>query len=175
MPGGKICCFTGHRPKGLPWGEDESAPGCMAAKALLAQEVERAWQEGYRTFVSGMAMGGDLYFAEAVMACQMVHRDIVLMAAIPCPDQTRGWPREQAERYQRILNWIGPDHQVLVQNQYTRDCMLRRDEYMVDQSQRIIALYDGRSSGGTRYTLECAMKKGLESIIIDPYTLKVFR
>ena len=31
------CCFTGHRPNKLPWGEDERAPRCLALKARLAQ------------------------------------------------------------------------------------------------------------------------------------------
>jgi uncharacterized phage-like protein YoqJ len=171
----KSCCFTGHRPKGLPWGENESAQQCLGVKAILAVELEQAWQEGFRQFWCGMAMGADLMFAEAVLACQSVHPEVELFAAIPCPTQTRGWPREQKERYERILNWIGPEHQVLVEPVWSRRCMLHRDEYMVERSSRIIAVYNGRSSGGTRYTLEYAMSRGLESIIIDPITMRVQR
>ena len=34
------CCFTGHRPNKLPWGEDERAPRCLALKARLAELLE---------------------------------------------------------------------------------------------------------------------------------------
>ena len=26
------CAFTGHRPRALPWGDDEGDTSCMAAK-----------------------------------------------------------------------------------------------------------------------------------------------
>ena len=36
----KTCCFTGHRPDKLPWGEDESDPRCLRLKRAIAQAVE---------------------------------------------------------------------------------------------------------------------------------------
>lgn len=171
----KTCCFTGHRPNRLPWGEQEDRSDALACKALLAMEIEQAWQDGYRCFFSGMALGADLIFAEAVLACQMVHPDVTLMAAIPCEDQTRGWPLDQKERYQNILNSIGPQNTILVQQQRTKGCMLRRDRFMVRHSQRIIALYDGSSTGGTYYTLGYAMEQKLETVIIDPISLQTQR
>ncbi len=171
----KTCCFTGHRPNRLPWGKDETQPLCVTCKKLLTDEVELAYQLGFRRFWSGMAMGGDLLFAEVVLACGELHPDVQLFAAIPCLDQTKGWSQDQTERYQRILERLPASQQILVQAERTRDCMLRRDRYMVNQSQRIIALYDGKSRGGTRYTLNYALKKGLESVVIDPYTLETIR
>lgn len=171
----RVCCFTGHRPEGLPWGENEGAALCMGLKALLAQELELAWQAGYRQFWCGMARGADLYFAEAVLACQGVHREVELLAAVPCPNQTKGWPKADVERYWNILHWIGGERCHLVSQQWTRQCMRLRNEYMVDRSSRIIAVYDGRSSGGTRYTLQYALKKGLNSVVIDPATLHIQR
>lgn len=171
----KTCCFTGHRPPHLPWGNDEGKGLCLSCKAVLAEEIERAYLEGYRRFLSGMAMGADLICAEAVLACQLVHPEVRLEAVIPCADQTKGWPDRQVQRYQEILEQIGPNRQILIQQQRTRNCMLRRDQYMVNQSQRIIALYDGRSSGGTKFTLGYALQKQLETVIIDPYTLEIQR
>lgn len=171
----RVCCFTGHRPEGLPWGENEGSALCMGLKAVLAQEVETAWREGYRQFWCGMARGSDLYFAEAVLACQSVHPEAELLAAVPCPNQTRGWPKKDVERYWHILRWIGGNRCTLVSPEWTRQCMHKRNEYMVDRSSRIIAVYDGKSSGGTRYTLQYAMKMGLNSVIIDPETLNILR
>jgi uncharacterized phage-like protein YoqJ len=175
MAEGKVCCFTGHRPCMLPWGEDESEARCLRLKALLAQEIERAWQEGFRQFWCGMARGADLYYAEAVLACQSVHPEVELLAAVPCPNQTRGWPEPEVERYWHILHWIGGDRCTLVSPAWTKQCMHLRNEYMVDRSSRLIAVYDGESAGGTRYTLQYAMKKGLECIVIDPADLTILR
>ena len=38
----KTCCFTGHRPDKLPWGEDESDPRCLRLKRAIAQAVRQA-------------------------------------------------------------------------------------------------------------------------------------
>ena len=51
------CCFTGHRPGKLPWGMDEQDRRCLALKARIADAVEAAYQEGYRHFLCGMALG----------------------------------------------------------------------------------------------------------------------
>ncbi len=171
----KTCCFTGHRPQGLPWGEVETHALCMGFQAVLAYELEQAWKEGFRTFWCGMARGGDLLFAEAVLACQQVHPDVELFAAIPCPNQIQGWPKSDVERYWHILRFIGARHCTLISSHWTRSCMHERNRYMVDRSSRIIALYDGRSRGGTGYTLHYARQRGLERVVIDPATLRVSR
>ena len=77
------CCFTGHRPNKLPWGEDERAPRCLALKARLAELLEDCYRQGYRHFICGMAQGADMYFGEAVLALREKHPDVTLEAAIP--------------------------------------------------------------------------------------------
>lgn len=62
------CCFTGHRPDKLPWGEDETDPRCLSLKQRLAAALEDIYWDGVRHFICGMARGADLYFAEAVLA-----------------------------------------------------------------------------------------------------------
>ena len=64
---GRTCCFSGHRPDKLPWGFDEQDPRCTAIKRSLSRELERLYHRGFRHFISGMAMGCDLYFAEAAL------------------------------------------------------------------------------------------------------------
>ena len=79
-----ICCFTGHRPDKLPWGTDEKDPRCLRVKADIAAALEAAYADGYRHFISGMARGGDLYFAEAVLALREKYPDVLLECARPC-------------------------------------------------------------------------------------------
>ena len=50
-----------------------------------------------------------------------------------------------------------------MQRDYSPDCMLRRNRYMIDASAVLIAAYNG-SPGGTRSTLLYAMRQGLQII-----------
>ena len=161
----RTCCFTGHRPDKLPWGEDETDPRCERLKRRIDQALEDAYTAGYRQFVSGMARGSDLYFAEAVLELRERHEDVELECARPCETQADRWPLEERERYLSILDRCNIE--TLVQRRYDRFCMIRRNRYMVDHSSRLIAVYNGVPRGGTYQTLLYAKKKGLEPHILD--------
>ena len=163
------CCFTGHRPEKLPWGEREEDQRCLQAKRHLAQALERAYQAGYRHFMCGMARGGDLYFAEAALAMRRRHPEITLEGVRPCESQADRWPEEERARYWAILDQC--DYETLVQHSYDRGCMMRRNRYMVDRSARLIALYNGVPKGGTAQTLALALSQKLETEIINPEEL----
>ena len=143
------CCFTGHRPGKLPWRYDEEDPCCAALKKRIFDAAEAAYQEGFRHFLCGMALGCDLYFCECVLRLRQMHPDVTVEAAIPC------------RRYQQLVEAC--DFETLVSRQYTPSCMQRRDRYMVDHASLLIAAFDG-SPGGTRYTVEYAMRRGLEIV-----------
>ena len=159
------CCFTGHRPEKLPWGSDETDPRCAALKEKLRDAVEAAYGEGMRHFICGMARGCDLYCAEAVLALRERRGDVSLEAAVPCPTQADGWPEEDRARWRRLLEAC--DLETMVQDHYTPGCMLRRNRYMVDHSALVIAVYDG-AGGGTRRTLEYALRQGVPFVDIRP-------
>ena len=159
------CCFTGHRPDKLPWGFDERDPACLRMKQALDRAVERAYADGFRHFITGMARGGDFYFAEAVLALRARHPDVTLEGARPCESQADGWPEQDRARYAAILDRC--NYETLVQHHYDRGCMMRRNRYMVDRSARIIALYDGVPKGGTASTLAYALRQGLRTDIIE--------
>ena len=151
-------CFTGHRPGKLPWRYNEFDPRCLKLKRRIADAVELAYEQGFRHFLCGMAMGCDLYFCEAVLALRERHPDVTVEAAIPCPTQADAWPPAQRERYDRLV--AACDFETMVSGQYTSTCMLRRDRYLVDHASLLIAAFDG-TSGGTRYTVEYALNQGL--------------
>lgn len=152
------CCFTGHRPAKLPWRYNENDARCLALKRRMRDAVELAYEQGFRHFLCGMALGCDLYFCECVLELRRVHPDITVEAAIPCPTQADTWPASQRERYARLV--AACDYETMVSEQYSSSCMQRRDRYMVDHASLLIAAFDG-SAGGTRYTVEYALKRGL--------------
>ena len=159
------CCFTGHRPDKLPWGLDESDPRCLAVKRSMARELEGLYRRGYRHFISGMAMGCDLYFAEAALSLRKRYPEVTVEGAVPCPTQAQKWPERLRRRRRLILNDC--DLETVVQQHYDRFCMHRRDRYMVDRSAAVLAVFDG-TPGGTQYTLNYAMDKGREILLLDP-------
>ena len=161
----RTCCFTGHRPDKLPWGLNEGDPRCAALKRSLSRELEDLYRRGFRHFISGMAIGCDLYFAEAVLELRRKHSDLTIEGTVPCPTQAQRWPEPLRRRWRGILDRC--DLETVVQQSYDRWCMLRRDRYMVDRSAAVLAVFDG-APGGTQYTLNYAMDKKREILLLDP-------
>ena len=161
----KTCCFSGHRPERLPWGPSEGNPRCAALKSSIARELAGLYRRGFRHFISGMAMGCDLYFTEAALDFRRRYSDITVEGAVPCPTQAQKWPEDLRRRWRAVLDAC--DLETVVQQNYDRWCMLRRDRYMVDRSATVLAVFDG-TPGGTRYTLNYAMDQGREILLLDP-------
>lgn len=159
------CCFTGHRPDKLPWRDDEQDPRCLDLKAHIAAALEDAYGQGFRHFICGMALGCDLYFCEAALALRARRPGVTVEAAIPCEGQSARWRERDRNRYFDLVARC--DYETMVQRHYTSGCMQRRDRYMVDASSLLIAAYDGRTLGGTMYTLTYALRHGLETVILD--------
>ena len=151
-----VCSFTGHRSAKLPWGYNEEDPRCQDLKQRIFDAVEAVYSAGFKEFICGMAEGCDLYFCEAVMTLREEHPEITVEAAIPFSGQADKWPPAQRRRYDRLVSEC--DVRTLLQTEYTPDCMMKRNRYMVDHADLIIACYDGQS-GGTLNTLRYALEK----------------
>lgn len=162
----KTCCFTGHRPQKLPFGYNEEDERCIELKENLKKEIIRQIEEnGVTHFITGMALGLDMFAAEAVLELKETYENITLEAAIPCENQCSKWAENLRDRYFSIAEHC--DRETLLSTQYTRDCMHKRDRYMVDNSEVIIALYIEGTPGGTKYTVDYARKKGKEIVFIE--------
>ena len=143
---------------------DENDPRCLRLKAELAARLEGIYEAGYRHFLCGMAAGCDLYFAEAVLSLRERCPDVTLEAAIPCDGQADSWTIPLRRRYDRLL--AACDSVRFVQHKYTPGCMQRRNQYMVDSSSLLLAVYDGQR-GGTMSTLLYARRQGIQLIIME--------
>ena len=165
------CCFTGHRPQSLPFGFDEQNPSCIKLRAILRSEIERQITENKVThFISGMALGIDLIAAELVLELKEQYPEITLESAIPCEAQAERWSVTQQERYYTIAAQC--DKETLIQRPYTKDCFQKRNQYMVDSSSVVIAVWNGHPSG-TGQTIMYARSKEKPIVIIHPNTLEI--
>ncbi len=169
----KKSAFTGHKSQNLPFGFNETDERCIALKQLLRNEIISLIETKDVThFITGMAIGVDMYAAEIILGLKASYPDITLESAIPCETQTEKWTEEQRDRYYDIAAKC--DKETMIQHQYTADCMLKRNRYMLDQADFIIAVWDGRPSG-TGKMVQYAWEQDKPIVIIDPKTLKVER
>ena len=161
------CCITGHRPEKLAFGYDESHPDCIALKENLSDCVRRLIEWGYTTFISGMAQGSDIFFAEAVLSARQAHKAIRLLAAVPYKGQERRWAPAYKRRYRSILRRA--DEVVVLSPHYQQGCFMHRNRFMVDNSSLLIAVYTGQG-GGTGNTISYAASKDLSILWFNPQT-----
>ena len=155
------CCFTGPRPPRLPAGGREGAPEMLVLKEKLDAAIRRAYEDGYRVFIDGMAEGFDLLAAEAVLKLREEYPDVHLMAAFPAPESRKNHSAEVCERIERIV--AKASIAVYAYTKYEMGCELRRNLYMVSRAGRIIGYYNGLSSG-TAHCWNQAQLRGLETV-----------
>ena len=142
------CCFTGHRPEKLRRPVDD-------IKVDLENEILRAIKEGCTTFITGMAYGTDIWAGNIVVRLKDRFPDLKLIAAVPFPQFANGWTAEWKERYAALRGKA--DYVKVIAQEYNPAAYQRRNEWMVDHSKRVIAVYSG-SPGGTRNTIRYAQK-----------------
>ncbi|MFR9253761.1 MAG: SLOG family protein [Oscillospiraceae bacterium] len=82
---------------------------------------------------------------------------MTLESAIPCETQAIKWSVASRERYYNIAAKC--DKETMLQREYTSDCMDKRNRYMVDHADYILAVWNGCPSG-TGNTVRYAHKKG---------------
>ena len=165
------CAFTGHRPKSFPWKYNEAAPDCVLLKEVLAKQIKLLAERGVTDWLSGMAQGVDLWAAEIVLDLKKKNPALCLHCILPCEGQERKWPASEQERYCSIL-WQA-DEVIYVNREYTADCMLARNRYLVEHSSVLLAVYNGAYRNGTGMTVRYAKQLRREVIVIDPVSRSV--
>ena len=154
-----VCMFTGHRPKGLPFGYNERDSRCKKLKKALKKLILNKIQEENTTaFLSGMALGTDMFAAEIVLGLKRKFSNITLTAVLPCRTQAARWNKEATARYELILAKCS--------------CMHKRNSYMVEHSDCVIAVWSG-IEGGTANTIHFATERHLPVTVLDPTTLRI--
>lgn len=138
-----ILAATGHRPDKLG--------GYNPALAVLRTEVAMDWMQvqSIARGITGMALGWDQDFA---LAC--FELGIPYTAAVPFDGQESAWPDKSKRIYRWLMNRAA-EVTIVSPGEYSSAKMLKRNIWMVDECDHLLALYDG-SQGGTQHCLRYA-------------------
>ena len=147
---GITACFTGHRH--IP------AEKIPPVTQTLARAIADAYENGYRIFLCGGALGFDTLAARQVIAFRRTHPDVRLEIVIPCPTQAVHWSPEDRAVYHEILDLA--DNRLTLSPFYYEGCMFSRNRYMVNHSSLCIC-YLVQMSGGTWFTVKEALAQDL--------------
>ena len=151
----KSCCFTGHRII--------SRDNRDFVIKKTYEICENLIKDGYTDFIAGGALGFDTVAAKCILDLREKYKEIRLTLALPCKEQCKGWKRADVEIYESILELA--DEVIYISEEYTPECMKKRNRFMVDESNVCIA-YLTRMSGGTAYTVTYAVETGKKIIFV---------
>jgi uncharacterized phage-like protein YoqJ len=161
--------FTGYRPEKIAL---SSADPDIEHKirAALRAAIADMYRGGYRTFLSGMAQGFDLWAAAETLAMAIDPEfcGMELVAVVPFRGQAARYPRSAATAYDDILSRASQT--VILSEHYYQGCFTARNDFLIANSSAVICYFDGQD-GGTRYTVSKAKKEGLRIFNICNPTL----
>lgn len=146
------CCFTGHRPDKMELGEKEIKP-------LLEKAIDDAISNGFITFITGMAMGTDIWAAEIVLDRKKMNKELHLICALPHPDFDNRRSITEKMRFSKIIKKA--DLVKEINEHYFAGCYQVRNEWMVNHSGLVIAVFNGKKSG-TKNTVDYANRQGVQ-------------
>mgnify|MGYP000755563526 CR=1 FL=1 len=107
-----------------------------------------------RAFITGA--GGGIGGLVCAVELKEHNPDLFLEAAIPYA----GRLKTKNKQFHELLRAC--DGIKIVCQEYAHSCFLERNRYMAGESQRVIAVYDGRERGGTLFTMRYAHSIGRE-------------
>lgn len=152
-----IVAFTGHRPDKLG-GYNLPNPiythVCQQINKTLCQLMPQK-------VISGMALGVDQW------AAHVAHRmKIPFIAAVPFEGQEKAWPKHSQLVYHKLLK-LASEVEIVCPGGYASSKMQIRNQWMVDNCDTLIAIWDG-TSGGTANCINYAKSIGKQIVFIDP-------
>lgn len=152
--------FTGHRPDKLGGYKDDNP----IKKLVVDKIVELLKKYQPEEVIVGMAVGVDQWAAEACLKL-----GIPFVAAIPFAGQESRWPKASQDRYRFLLS-KAKETVTVCSGGYAAWKMQTRNEWMVDDADLVIAVWDG-SSGGTANCVSYANKTETPIDRINPKEL----
>ena len=152
-----VVAFTGHRPNKLG-GYKLPNPTYV----YVCQQIEKTLiQEKPDETIVGMALGIDQW------AANICHKlGIPFTAAVPFLGQEKAWPESSQRTYHKLLK-LAKEVVIVCEGAYDPIKMQRRNEWMVDRCNKLIAVWD-QTPGGTGNCVKYAQSVNKDIIYINP-------
>ena len=153
------CAFTGHRSRSFSFGSDESSAEFFELKNRIKNTIIQVCNAGCRTFYCGMAEGVDLWCGEIVLELQnQFEPPLQLCAVVPFISQPVTMSEANQIRYRRIMDATA--NRFLVSRNFTKSCYQKRNYYLVDSCDALIAVYNSKEElSGNAQTIRYAKRK----------------
>lgn len=173
--------FTGHRPNKIG-GYDATHPKRVAVRTAIKSALQRAmakFSDKEIVVISGGALGVDTDAASVAKEL-----GLRFMIAAPCRNQDSKWPADSKKRYGNMCRAADTELATTLANNetveggvvfvhdgpYNNSCMQKRNIWMVDHADAVVAIWDG-TTGGTANCVGYARHKGVPMVHIDPTAL----
>lgn len=169
----KTVSFTGHRPNKFSHdGTFRNLDHELIAwvKSELYVAIFDAIDQGYRHFIYGGAIGVDMWAGEIVADLREFFPNITLTLYKPFEGQESRWTSQDIQAYRRLVSRCD-SVKTICEGGYEAYKMIVRDKAMVDDSQLLIAVWNGDGGrSGTGHTVNYALKVGRPIWHINPQT-----
>ena len=156
----KVCGVTGHRAIPAEYMEQ--------VKQGLRREIEKAIADGYTYFISGFADGVDQLFAGIVLEKAKENPALRLEAAIPYRNRYKRLMEDARTR--ELLE--GCAKVEIVSEDLAYNVYMKRNRYVVEHSDREIAVYEGRDEGCnvSMVRMDDAPRKAMREVSVGCYS-----
>lgn len=181
----KTIAITGHRPDllgGYNWNTTKNKKIMAALEDAIEKQIV---ENDYKRFICGGALGTDqMAFHILTQLKEYKYHDLELIVAVPFKDQPKPWNEKDRLLYYMQLDYADqvvyvdelPEYQLKNASVgvFNIRKYLNRNNYMVDNSDLVIAVLKGenKKSTGTSKCLEYAVRLQKPIIIINPNLIK---
>lgn len=168
-----VCAVAGHRPTRFKFKYNENYSLCKKIKKAMLKEF-RELHDNYQVnqFYVGGALGVDLWAGELVLRLREEpgYGDIELHIALPFKGHDAKWDARSRKRL-AFLRQHSKSCTVIGKGD-CRESYIRRNEYMIDHAEYLVAVYDNDSTNttGSLQIVSYARKKRRKLCFIHPNT-----
>lgn len=169
------CAVTGHRPQRFKFKYKEDFSLCKKIKKAMTEQFRLLYEKGVRRFYVGGALGVDMWAGELLLRLkeQTGFGDIELVVVLPFDGHDTRWDDWHKKRLAFLLKHC--TQKLTIGTSDAPDSYKKRNYYMVDQADYLLAVYDNDRSvrSGTGMTVSYAAKNKLQLTFIHPDTAKI--
>lgn len=151
----KTACFTGHRPKFFNGEYDIQSDFYKPFIKYLTESIKEKIKCGVNNFITGGALGIDTIAFFCVHKMKAEYPDIKNILALPFEAQGSNWSikdKQWLDMMKKLADKVVmvdeiDEYKVGKKKVYHPKKLQRRNEYMVDKSDDMIAIWNGEPSG----------------------------